>query len=32
MNDMLDNNAFYRVKMAEMDMEAWELLEERQVN
>lgn len=32
MNSMLDDDAFYRVKMVEMDMEAWGLMEERQVN
>lgn len=31
-NSMLDDDAFNRVKMGEMDMEAWALMEERQVN
>lgn len=29
---MLDDDASNRVKMGEMDMEAWGLMEERQVN
>lgn len=32
MNSMVGDDVFYRVKMVEMDMEAWGLMEERQVN
>lgn len=32
MNSMFNYDAFYRVKMVEMDMVAWGLMEERQVN
>lgn len=32
MNSMVGDDVFYRVKMVGMDMEAWGLMEERQVN